>query len=150
MESQERILLLDHFCSHRSIKLPMKFFAPIMRYCKLCFGYGGGLVSSKTLRIHSSISSWKSWWHRPYVHHLFSFKYPIISQQWSRPLLHSALSPPFLTHDHQTTHNSAARQTLATRLYHYMMIVVAVSQLQIISAVVHMQIRKALPHLPKN
>ena len=33
-ESQERILLLDHFCSHWSIKLPMKFFAPIMRYNK--------------------------------------------------------------------------------------------------------------------
>ena len=32
MESQERILQLDHFCSHWSIKLPMKFFAPIMRY----------------------------------------------------------------------------------------------------------------------
>ena len=31
-ESQERILQLDHFCSHWSIKLPMKFFAPIMRY----------------------------------------------------------------------------------------------------------------------
>ena len=24
---------LDHFCSHWWIKLPMKFFAPIMRYC---------------------------------------------------------------------------------------------------------------------
>ena len=32
MESQERILQLDHFCSHWSIKLPLKFFAPIMRY----------------------------------------------------------------------------------------------------------------------
>ena len=35
MESQERILQLDHFCSHWSIKLPMKFFAPIMRYWDL-------------------------------------------------------------------------------------------------------------------
>ena len=34
-ESQERILQLDHFCSHWSIKLPMKFFAPIMRYNKV-------------------------------------------------------------------------------------------------------------------
>ena len=25
---------LDHFCSHWSIKLTMKFFAPIMRYAK--------------------------------------------------------------------------------------------------------------------
>ena len=32
MKSQERILQLDHFCRHWSIKLPMKFFAPIMRY----------------------------------------------------------------------------------------------------------------------
>ena len=30
---------LDHFCSHWSIKLPMKFFAPIMRYWKdISFG----------------------------------------------------------------------------------------------------------------
>ena len=28
---------LDHFCSHWSIKLPMKFFAPIMRYCLMSF-----------------------------------------------------------------------------------------------------------------
>ena len=35
MESQERILQLDHFCSHWSIKLLMKFFAPIMRYREL-------------------------------------------------------------------------------------------------------------------
>ena len=34
-ESQERILQLDHFCSHWSIKLPIKFFAPIMRYTTL-------------------------------------------------------------------------------------------------------------------
>ena len=32
MESQERILQSDHFCSHWLIKLPMKFFAPNMRY----------------------------------------------------------------------------------------------------------------------
>ena len=32
MESQESILQLDHSCSHWWIKLPMKFFAPIMRY----------------------------------------------------------------------------------------------------------------------
>ena len=35
MESQERILQLDHSCSHWWIKLPMKFFAPIMRYILL-------------------------------------------------------------------------------------------------------------------
>ena len=29
MESQERILHSDHFCSHWLIKLSMKFFAPI-------------------------------------------------------------------------------------------------------------------------
>ena len=37
-ESQERILQLDHFCSHWSIKLPMKFFAPIMRYSRILRG----------------------------------------------------------------------------------------------------------------
>ena len=39
MESQERILQLDHFCSHWSIKLPMKFFAPIMRYRTLLLSF---------------------------------------------------------------------------------------------------------------
>ena len=38
MESQERILQLDNFCSHWSIKLPMKFFAPIMRYISAKIG----------------------------------------------------------------------------------------------------------------
>ena len=50
-ESQERILQLDHFCSHWSIKLPMKFFAPIMRYNGVMTFFLGAVIFSSPLTV---------------------------------------------------------------------------------------------------
>ena len=70
MESQETILQLDNFFSHWSIKLPMKFFAPIMRYrCYVVkMGEEGVLLFytsvSNPFKVHQSIRVKSSEWVR--------------------------------------------------------------------------------------